>query len=109
MVSKRSINVESDRVIRYSNKSKSPLQNNKYAMTIKYLLAMRRLSYAKAGKVIFGGITAQGVNAILNRKPESEFDDIFIDYVTEKLKVNRKYFTDLVEAVGEKINNEKQV
>lgn len=65
-----------------------------YGLIIKYVLFCKKISYNTAGR-LFGGITAQGVNHLLNRVPKERWRTEDIENYCAVLSINNDYFWDL--------------
>ena len=74
-----------------------------YGLVIKYLLYTKKLTYAKASKML--GITAQGLNHMINRTEDDRFDEDVIDRYCNAFKINKQFFKDVASKVREILEN----
>lgn len=73
---------------------------NCYGMTLKYLFAVKELSYKQVGEIL--GISSQGVNHLVNRTKERNFqNNVFVRKICTKLGIDYLYFYDLSSKVKE--------
>ena len=71
---------------------------NCYGMTLKYLFAIRDLTYKSVGEIL--GITAQAVNNLVNRTKECNISGTkYLENLCKKLNIDYIYFNDLCEEV----------
>ena len=71
---------------------------NCYGLTLKYLFALKGLSYKKVRDLI--GVTAQSINHLVNRsKEESVNDFIYMKSFCRKLNIDYQYFQELCDEV----------
>ena len=71
---------------------------NCYGMTLKYLFAVKDLTFKSVGEIL--GITPQAVNNLVNRTKESNLSGtIFLENLCNKLNIDYIYFNDLCEEV----------
>lgn len=70
---------------------------NSYGIALKYIFALRDLSYEDVAKKLF--ITPQSVNHIVNRMKKEKFNEIYIDKLCNKLSIDSAYFSDLVQEI----------
>lgn len=67
---------------------------NCYGLTLKYIFAIKGLTYQDVGGII--GVTAQSVNHLVNRASEESFEDeIYMKYLCNKLNIDYQYFLEL--------------
>ena len=71
-----------------------------YGIAIKWLLGVKRMTYAQFAKA-FNGSTAQNVNHWINRTDKRRFSEFDIEQICKALKVRQDYFIDLSEAIEE--------
>lgn len=73
---------------------------NCFGLTLKYLFAMKGLSYRDVGARM--DVTAQTINHLVNRSPESSFNDIFyLKKLCSRTNIDYQYFMDLARTVKE--------
>lgn len=87
-----------ERVKTQGNKLKH--KGNQYGFTLKYIFAIKDLSFIDVGNIL--GVTAQAVNHLVNRQKEDSFKNIvFVKKLCQKLNIDYKYFMELCEKVKE--------
>lgn len=97
---------ESENIIHFNAKAMKCGGNNLtrkcncYGLTLKYLFAVKDLSYKQVGEIL--GITPQAVNHLVNRTSEKNFENIvFVSKMCKKLNIDYQYFCDLCSKVKE--------
>ena len=95
---------EAQKVIKFKPKARKCGGNalkrrcNCYGMTLKYLFALKELTYQKVGDIL--KITPQAVNYLVNRSSEYNIaDTFFLENLCRKLNIDYRYFMDLSEEV----------
>lgn len=100
------IEEEAKNIIQYNlsngrkNCKKLTHKGNQYGFTLKYLFAIKDLSFINVGEIL--GVTAQAVNYLVNRQKEETFENIvFVKKLCNKLNIDYQYFMDLCGKVKE--------
>lgn len=95
---------EAKNVVRFNPKARKCGGNklthkcNCYGMTLKYMFAVRDLTYKQVGDIL--GVGPQAVNHLVNRTSEYNISDTFyLQNLCKKLNIDYKYFIDLCEEV----------
>lgn len=80
---------------------------NCYGLTLKYLFAKNNLTYKKVGNLL--GITAQGVNHLVNRTSEYNLEDTqYLEDLCKTLSIDYEYFNELCKEVRKLINDKAE-
>lgn len=96
------VSVTARKIIRFNEKSVNnvnPLVHKPsvYGMVLKYFLYLRKIPFSRFGKAL--GITAQGVNHLLNRSSRVNFYDDDLENYCRLIGVDYGYFCELVDEV----------
>lgn len=100
---------DSDKAIRYNAKLRVgggyelKHKPSSYGIALKWLLGMRKITYAEFAKR-FNGSTAQNLNHYINRVSKERFFDNDIEQMCAILKVDKEYFCDLCNCIERKIS-----
>lgn len=74
-----------------------------YGIVLKYLLYTKNLTYVKASKIL--GITAQGLNHMINRTEDDRFDELVVEHYCNAFKIDEQFFIDVVNKVRELLSD----
>lgn len=104
MIVKYQLEEQAERAIELA-KFRSKKARNEYGIALAYILALRGLSYAEAGRRI--GLTGKTVEHMVQNGKSKAFDPVRIDKMCDAYNVDRGYFRDLVAEIGKRIQGGK--
>lgn len=75
-----------------------------YGILLKWLLGMRKLTYAQFANRL-NGTTAQNLNSLINRAGKDRFFPDVVENICKALGINTKYFYDVADKIEELMEN----